>query len=1388
MDNTSLDKHDLPENSEILAPFGSIAFEGSLRSQRSAQAVDDGSVRSTRPAFTGGDEATQRASIRRGVDGVFQDSETGYRRKESVVYAQKGKAEVTFINIKLEKDNQQGVGKAKNVHVPRDVKSRSATEIQHHMHIAVGEIDAQSSKVTQNDFQTGSPSMHTEEGKDTSLFIPGPVRVSGDKNVITPSASQTNMDGPSSGLVLDPGKLESSATIPPPPPVSYVRKPTIIRAIGVRRLSEGSTPPVAAAGVSMTTNRVNISTIQHSDGSSQKTSKPDRDHSFPPDKGNIVDKVFDQQHTEATQPYRSGTHVRGMGFLEQKPIRVAENVVMHPRTKPGFVVVPHDVHDVSSPISPSGRVTISSTSDKKDIDPSASQLTRRQYSTTSSSAEASGERFERNATSPGLALNASVIQNTESLTSESTKSGSKRNSTLPRYINVVNTGTFQDVDFSTSPEQVSDMTLSTALNSASSTSTELASQRNSVASGCSYVSSVVDTHSRLDLERSSQIHPRTKWRRNDQMPVNVVNSGTFQDVDFSTSPEQVSETTINIARNSASSNDQMAVNAENTNSSRKEGLKEDYSVEMRSGILHVKDNRIVTSPSEDSKELYSSRTDTTTKSIGSGDRGAENCSQSHSKSAPSNQYHETTTVRSFRGTPNETQHQHVHTLFEDCVPNTGNDRVRTTGTVAVMNNPYFLDRKGITSRLQENKQSLHMVDIPHPQTSQVTQSQVYENESTGDLTKRNNNEILRSPPADEIRSGQRDYVREMGKIDDSLGTDDETKQSRVLTEVRRRKDGRIEHYNGKAILFPGGAVKVKHSTVSQHQDTTGTHNRPASGNREADLSSNENCRGFLTSRAHTLNMSSTDNRVISGKAGETDRTDKAVPVLKRTEAHRDTQTKDIRDRTPKEHRKHHAKFEYPTQSMKDALLVCKGYAGVLAPGVVEYDENDGPERANVVGDGELSEHQSVMDRVKSWVVSQDASESIATSDPSRDKTDSPRPFDRHSIAEMPLKVLATAVPIDQDDGCPDEVFEDGTHGLRDGTDQSVGDTRYLHHRDDLPIGEHIHVDPDVLLREDPDGSEGLARRVFSSLSTDPRTIYSRSLSDGFRKTEESRSEQVSIEMAELGQHGSDVTVTRHRSEGAIFNTSFLEGWEPSSPYAHRVKRNSSALSEGAQPISAGKPKIRQLSLAIGEEWEDMTGTNPVTSPDGTGSAAVSQRSLRRERSQQRSWSGCSVSSAPMLLGRTTRYMSHPARLENYLRRNTIPEGNESITNPPSPATTTVATVDIEEEKPAQIAASDDTEKRWLTPNPYNRINQRFHSTLQCPCYLFFCFLCCVPAVYYMQISDKEYDYGSKERSRVYGRRATVLYIIGAICATIFLTTVTSLVVIFMQEYLTRQQT
>lgn len=74
----------------------------------------------------------------------------------------------------------------------------------------------------------------------------------------------------------------------------------------------------------------------------------------------------------------------------------------------------------------------------------------------------------------------------------------------------------------------------------------------------------------------------------------------------------------------------------------------------------------------------------------------------------------------------------------------------------------------------------------------------------------------------------------------------------------------------------------------------------------------------------------------------------------------------------------------------------------------------------------------------------------------------------------------------------------------------------------------------------------------------------------------------------------------------------------------------------------------------------------------------------------------------------------------------------------------------------------------IEPNPHNKCNHKLHAVLHCPCFFFFCLLCCLPGVHYMERSDEEYRTGHEDRAKFDGRISTVLYTLGLIAASMFL--------------------
>ncbi|XP_050398289.1 uncharacterized protein LOC126816127 [Patella vulgata] len=253
-------------------------------------------------------------------------------------------------------------------------------------------------------------------------------------------------------------------------------------------------------------------------------------------------------------------------------------------------------------------------------------------------------------------------------------------------------------------------------------------------------------------------------------------------------------------------------------------------------------------------------------------------------------------------------------------------------------------------------------------------------------------------------------------------------------------------------------------------------------------------------------------------------------------------------------------------------------------------------------------------------------------------------------------------------------------------------------------------------------------------------------------------------------------------------------WHPKSPYSNRVSRSSSKLSDSSR---TGKG-LRQLSVDIGEEWENVRGTRPRTTSDvgSVSSSVFSYRSLRKQRTSIEMPVGKDAGASGSMPGQ--RQVDSTQESGAYVDQvATMPADmlvSEEIDSPVAELKEERhdgARPIVEEPKPVVIdveAVSDDhftlpPERRILLDNPYNSINQRFHSTLHCPCFIFFCFLCCAPAVYWMQRSDYEYDYGSEKRAKKFGYRATGLYIVGAIVSIVSLSAIITATYILLKDEL-----
>ncbi|XP_048249713.1 uncharacterized protein LOC125378290 [Haliotis rufescens] len=102
---------------------------------------------------------------------------------------------------------------------------------------------------------------------------------------------------------------------------------------------------------------------------------------------------------------------------------------------------------------------------------------------------------------------------------------------------------------------------------------------------------------------------------------------------------------------------------------------------------------------------------------------------------------------------------------------------------------------------------------------------------------------------------------------------------------------------------------------------------------------------------------------------------------------------------------------------------------------------------------------------------------------------------------------------------------------------------------------------------------------------------------------------------------------------------------------------------------------------------------------------------------------------------------------------------------------------------SEVVEPMSVDMRLHIPNPHNKLNHRFHSTLHCPCFIFFCFLCCYPAVFLMQRSDIQFISDEEDLARKNAKRSTVLYIIGGVTSVIFLSSVLFVMYYFLGDRL-----
>lgn len=73
----------------------------------------------------------------------------------------------------------------------------------------------------------------------------------------------------------------------------------------------------------------------------------------------------------------------------------------------------------------------------------------------------------------------------------------------------------------------------------------------------------------------------------------------------------------------------------------------------------------------------------------------------------------------------------------------------------------------------------------------------------------------------------------------------------------------------------------------------------------------------------------------------------------------------------------------------------------------------------------------------------------------------------------------------------------------------------------------------------------------------------------------------------------------------------------------------------------------------------------------------------------------------------------------------------------------------------------------VSKNVYNKLNHKIQTCMWCPCLLFFVFIFCVPALFYMHKSDKFYHRQCLKKAYMYGKMSTVLFCCGLLTAVIF---------------------
>lgn len=73
----------------------------------------------------------------------------------------------------------------------------------------------------------------------------------------------------------------------------------------------------------------------------------------------------------------------------------------------------------------------------------------------------------------------------------------------------------------------------------------------------------------------------------------------------------------------------------------------------------------------------------------------------------------------------------------------------------------------------------------------------------------------------------------------------------------------------------------------------------------------------------------------------------------------------------------------------------------------------------------------------------------------------------------------------------------------------------------------------------------------------------------------------------------------------------------------------------------------------------------------------------------------------------------------------------------------------------------------VSKNVFNKLNHQIHTCMWCPCLLFFVYIFCVPAMFYMDKSDKYFHKQDFNEAYFYGKMSTFLYICGFLAALLF---------------------